>query len=334
MTGASTATADPIRLTIATHDYDRIRALKDGTVEPHGVSLDYLTLPIEQILSRQIHEQPFDVSEMSFAAHLAMLAWSPPPFVGTPVFLSRYFRHSMVYVNNDAGIECPEDLRGKRVGLPAWWVTAVVLLKGIWHEHYGVAPEEITWVIGQLDNPGVAAWPDFGVPGDVSVEPVPPGTTLDRMLEAGQIDALFAARDPECVGRGSNRVRRLFADPKAVEIAYFNATGIFPIMHLVVVKRTVHQRHPAVARALFEAFDRAKAVAAEALHDTSALRLMVPWLRAEVEECKQIMGPDPFAYGLQANRTAIETFARYCHQQGLTPRPYSADEIFADAPFA
>lgn len=318
-----------IPLSIATLDYDRTRPLKDGVVQPRGIALDYRNMTLEEILRRQCLDQEFDVSEMSFAAHLVMLSRLDPPFIAIPVFISRFFRHSMVYVNRNAGIENPEDLRGKRIGIPDWWVTAIVLLKGTWQEHYGVHPREIRWFVGGLDKPGRKELIDVRVPADVTVELISEDTTLSDMLERGEIDAIFAARDPECVRRGSKRVGRLFSDPKSVEIAYYQRTGIFPIMHLIVLRRSLHEQYPWMVDALFTAFQEAKALAEQVLRDSGTLRYMLPWLHAAAEESWRVLGPDPWKYGVEPNRVAIETFARYCHEQGLTPRPYRAEEIFA-----
>jgi len=323
-----------LSLTLATHDYDRIRALRDGTVRPEGIELNYLNLPVEEMFWRMCRGQEFDASEMSFAAYLITLSWADPPFIALPVFLSRFFRHSMVYVNADAGIERPEDLSGKRVGIPEWAVTAIVLLKGIWNEHYGVHHREIRWLVGGLEQTGRAERIEVRIPSDTLVDAIPPDKTLSQMLEEGDIDALFSSRDPLCYQRGSSRVRRLFADPQAAETDYFRKTGIFPIMHLVVLRRDIHREHPWAAQELYKAFCRAKAQADAALRDTGALRVMVPWLHHAMAETRRIMGPDPWPYGVRENRAAIETFVRYAHEQGLAARRYTAEELFAPSTLA
>ncbi len=318
-----------IPLTLATHDYDRTRPLRDGTVKPQGVALNYLNLPVEEIFWRMCREQEFDASEMSFAAYLISLSWPEPPFIAIPAFLSRFFRHSMVFVNVDGGIERPEDFRGKRVGIPEWAVTAIVLLKGIWHEHYGVHPRDVEWFMGGLEEPGRTDRIKTETPTDVSIETIRSGQTLSDMLERGELDALFSSRDPLCFQRGSDRVRRLFSDPKAVEIEYFRRTGIFPIMHLVVLKRSLHEQYPWMALELYKAFRRAKTIADQALCDTGALRFMVPWLHHAMEESRRVLGANPWQYGVESNRVALETFIRYAHEQGLTERPYGVEELFA-----
>lgn len=323
-----------VPLTFASHDYDRVRALRDGSVKPEGIALNFLNLPVTEIFWRMCREQEFDASEMSFSAYLITRSWPEPPFIAIPVFLSRFFRHSMVYVNADAGIEKPEDLRGKRVGIPEWAITAVVLLKGIWYEHYGVHHREVHWLIGGLEQPGRTERIGVQIPSDVQAETIPPGQTLSGMLEDGTIDALFSSRDPSCFQWGSERVRRLFSDPKAEEIAYFKKTGIFPIMHLVAIKESIHRDHPWIAQELYKAFSRAKAQADQALSDTGALRFMVPWLHHEMAETKRVMGPDPWPYGVDANREAIETFIRYSHEQGLAARRFSVEELFAPSTLA
>jgi 4,5-dihydroxyphthalate decarboxylase len=323
-----------LSLTLATHDYDRVRALREGTVRPEGIDLNYLNLPVEEIFWRMCRGQEFDASEMSFAAYLISCSWPDPPFVALPVFLSRFFRHSMVYVNADAGIDQPADLRGKRVGIPEWAVTAIVLLKGIWNEHYGVHHREVHWLVGGLEQTGRTERIDVRTPPDTRVEAIPPDKTLSQMLEEGSIDALFSSRDPLCYQRGSTRVRRLFPDPKATEIEYFRKTGIFPIMHLVVLRKSIHGEHSWAAQELYKAFCRSKAQAEPALRDTGALRVMVPWLHHAMAETRQIMGSDPWPYGVHANRAAIETFVRYAHEQGLIARRFMAEELFAPSTLA
>ena len=318
-----------VRITLATHDYDRIRPLRDGTIQPEGISLNFLNLPVEEMFFRMSRWQEFDASEMSFGAYLISRSWPEPPFIAIPVFPSRFFRHSMVYVNADSGIQRPEDLRGKRVGIPEWTVTATVLLKGIWQEHYGVPIQDVHWLVGGLEQAGRANRIEIEVPPGVQIESIPPDRTLSEMLAEGSIDALFSSRDPICYQRGSDRVRRFFSDPKAEEIAYFKKTGIFPIMHLLVLKESIHREHPWVAQELYKAFRRAKARAEEALFDTGALRFMVPWLHHTMDEARAIMGPDPWPYGIELNRTALETFIRYAYEQGLAKQCYPVEELFA-----
>ena len=318
-----------VSLTLATHDYDRVRPLRDGSVKPEGIDLNCLNLPVQEIFWRMCRDQEFGASEMSFSAYLITRSWQNPPFIAIPVFLSRFFRHSMVYVNADAGIKKPEDLKGKRVGIPEWAVTAVVLLKGIWNEHYGVHHRDIDWFVGGLEQPGRTERIEVNIPRDVRVEAIPSDRTLSEMLEEGSIDALFSSRDPTCLQNGSGQVRRLFPDPKAEEISYFKKTGDFPIMHLVVLKESIHREHPWLAQELYKAFRRSKALADQALRDTGALRYMVPWLHHAMEEARAVMGPDPWPYGVGENHAALETFIRYSHEQGLAARRFSAEELFA-----
>lgn len=319
----------PLSLTLACHDYDRTRALKDGAVKPGGIEINYLSLPVEETFWRMCQFQEFDASEMSLSAYLIYRSRPNPPFIAIPVFPARQFRHSSVFVNTGAGIERPEDIAGRRVGIPEYAMTAIVWMKGIWQEDYGVRPEDVEWVVGGLEDPGRKERVDISLPPGIRMEEAPEGSTLSECLEEGSIDALFSSRIPLCFQRGSPRVKRIFADARAVEEDYFRRTGIFPMMHTLVVKESIHREHPWVAEELYKAFCRAKSISDEALYDSSALRYSLPWLLTEVEEQRRVMGQDLWPYGLEANRTALEKLIQYSSEQGLIPKPLKVEELFA-----
>ncbi len=318
-----------LRLTLACGDYDRTRALEEGTVRPDGIELTYLRLPVEETFFRMLRHREFEVAEMSLSSYLVSLQAENPPFVGLPVFTSRMFRHGSVYVNADTGIDEPEDLRGKVVGVPEYQLSAGVWVRGILAEYHGVPVDSVTYRTGGQESPGRVEKVALNLPGNITVMPIDPADTLARMLVSGEIAAIYTPRIPGPFGAGDPRVRRLFPDVMAAEQAYYAASGIFPIMHLVVVRRDVYEVRPWVAQSLYKAFVLAKAEATERLYDSSALRYMLPWLIQHIEQARDLLGEDFWSYGLEANRETLATFARYHHEQGLSRRLVEPDELFA-----
>lgn len=235
----------------------------------------------------------------------------------------------MHYVRTDAGIASPRDLAGRRVGTTQYGSTAVVFIKGMLQDDFGVAPQDMHWYVGGMNAPTQAPLIPMSLPDDIKLDFLPEGATLEAMLEAGELDALFSIYLPSMFERGSPRIARLFPNYKAVEQEYFQRTGIFPIMHTIAVRRDVLDKHPWVARSLFEAFCAARDLAVEGLHDTDALRLSLPWLIDHVEEAWRVFGKDFWAYGFEPNRPTLDALGRYVHEQGLSPRRVRADEIFA-----
>ncbi len=318
-----------VPITLATGAYDRTVPLQLGMVQPEGLTLYHLTMPVEDVFWRMCQHQEFDAAELSLAAYLTMLGQGETPFIAIPVFLSRMFRHSCVFVNTRAGIHRFEDLRGRAIGVPEYAMTAIVWLRGILHHEHGVAPEEVTWVQGGLETPGRTEKVRFAYPPHIRVEHVPPGKTLNELLESGEIPALFTARAPSAFLKGSPHVARLFPNYKEVEQAYYRKTGIFPIMHTVVIKKTLYQRHPWIARSLYRAFEQARTLAYQGLYDMTALPVMLPWLIAEIEAERAFFGEDFWPYGVERNRHTLDTFAQYAYEQGLTPQKLAVDSLFA-----
>jgi len=305
-----------------------MRALQDGTVTPEGVMLTYLPLMMPEPAFRMLHHGEFEAAEMSLSWYARTVAAERRPFVAIPVFPSRMFRHSSVYVNADSGITSPEQLRGKRVGCPEYQMTAAVWMKGILADRHDVPVESVKYFTGGLEQPGrieVA----MDLPPSIDIQAIPADRTLSAMLEVGEIDALYTAHAPSSFGGGSGKVVRLWPDSKSVERQYFKDTGIFPIMHVIVVRQDVYEANRWVAQSLTKAFEQAKTIAYADLHETTALKYMLPWLTQAAEETAELMGDDPFAYGIEANRRTLETFLRYSHEQHLTPRLLSPDELFA-----
>jgi len=317
-----------LQLTFACGDYDRTRALEEGTVRPDGIDLTYLRLPVEETFFRMLRHREFDVAEMSLSSYVKSLDTDERPFVALPVYTSRQFRHAGVFVHGDSGIEEPGDLRGKVVGTPEWQLTANVWIRGTLADQYGVPVESVEYRTGGQETPGRIEKAAVDLGERIRIRPIGPDQTLAAMLATGEIDAFQGPRVPSSFVPGGT-VRRLFTDPVAAEKQYFTETGIFPIMHVVVVRRDLYERHPWVAQTLTKALYRAKRQAAAELYDASALRVMLPWLIPGLEEARALMGEDYWSYGLQANEHVLATFLRYHHEQGLSRRRYAPAELFA-----
>jgi 4,5-dihydroxyphthalate decarboxylase len=316
-------------LSLSCFEYDRTQPLIDGRVRPEGIDLVYVPLMMPESAFRMLRFGDFDASEMSLSWYTRTLFDDPRPFVGIPVFPSRMFRHSSIYINKKSGIKEPADLRGKRVGCPEYQMTAAVWIKGILADDYGVPVDSVMYRTGGLEQPGRSET-TLRMNGTISVEAIPSHRTLSEMLEDGEIDALYTAHSPSCFGRAPD-VARLFANYEAVEREYVTRTGIFPIMHLIVVRRPLLDQHPWVAQSLSKAFEAAKVLAYKDLRETTQLKYMVPWLTAAAEDARALMGEDFWPYGLEANRTTLETFLRYSHEQELIVDLPSPSELFAPA---
>jgi len=318
-----------IHLTLACEDYDRTRPLRDGSVKPEGIDLNYVALPVEEIFWRMCRYEEFDVAELSMGAFLVDAAQSRRPFVAIPVFPSRTFRHRCIFVNTASAIERPKDLRGKRVGVPEYTMTAAVWLRGLLQHEYGVKPEEIQWFQGGEEQPGRKDRVDFDLPSGIRLEVIPHDKTLNEMIESGAIDALMSPRMPSCFLRGSPCVRRLFPDFKQAEMDYFRRASIFPIMHVIVIRMKIYERNPWVAQSLYKAFCEAKDLCFSQLYDSNILRISLPWTVAEYEETRQLMGEEYWPYGFAPNRRVLETLHGYLLEQGLIKQKLDLASLFA-----
>jgi 4,5-dihydroxyphthalate decarboxylase len=316
-----------LQLTFACGDYDRTRALEDGSVRPDGIDLTYLRLPVEETFFRMLRHREFDVAEMSLSTYVATLDADPRPFMALPVFTSRMFRHGGIYVNADAGIHVPADLRGKRVGCPEFQLTAGVWIRGILAEHHGVPIDSVTYYTGGQETPGRIE--KGAVDTALDIRAIPDGATLSEMLADGRLDALQTPRVPSPFAAGDRRVRRLFDDVVAVERDYYAATGIFPIMHVVVLRADVYERHRWVAQSLYKACLSARDEAYRRVYDSSALRFMEPWLIQHIEQSRELLGDDFWSYGVDSNAKALEVFLQYHHEQGLSRYRYAPADLFA-----
>jgi len=318
-----------LKLTLACFDYDRTRALIDGRVRPAGIDLDIQVLRPRQTFQRMLDTQEFHVSEMSLASYATLKGRGQCPFVAVPVALSKIFRHSCIYVRTDAGIATPADLKGKRVGTSQYGATALVFMRGMLQHDYGVAPSDLHWFMGALNAAAEPPLLPLHLPANVRLETLGPGQTLEGMLAAGELDALLSIYLPSLFLQGSPRIARLFPSFKQVEQDYYRRTRIFPVMHTVVLRADVHAQHPWAARSIYQAFCAAKELAVAGLYDSDALALALPWLLDHVEEAWRVFGKDFWSYGLEPNRPALTALGRFVHEQGLSPRTVSPDELFA-----
>jgi 4,5-dihydroxyphthalate decarboxylase len=322
-----------LRLTLACWDYDRTRALADGRVSPEGIDLNFLPLHVEETFFRMLRNREFDVAEMSLSSYCVSLMRDDPAFVAIPVFPSRFFRHSCIFVSARSGIREPQDLVGKRVGVPEYQMTAPVWIRGILADEYGVDPAGVAYFTGGEEEPGRDEKLKLSLPDRFKVTPIGPEQTLSAMLADGEIDALHTARTPSTFYSRPDDVRRLFPDFVAAEKGYFRRTGLFPIMHVVAVRRSVYEANRWIAQSLFKAFEAAQAITYENLAVTSAMTTMLPWQVAAVEEARAELGADWWPYGVSKNRAVLDTFLRYHHEQGLSARRLTVEELFARETF-
>jgi 4,5-dihydroxyphthalate decarboxylase len=318
-------------ITLAAENYDRTRGLIDGSIRPEGIDLNFIPLAVEETFWRMTRYLEFDASEMSGTAYLIERTRPNPRFIAIPVFLSRTFRHSAIYVRADSGIEQPKDLAGRRVGVPEYGLTALTWVRAFLQHDYGVRPGAIKWMVGGEEQAGREERAPFQPPPDVSIEPIPLDETLSSMIVAGTVDAIIAPRMPSPFAEGSPLVRRLFPDYRTVEEDYYRRTGLVPIMHFAVIREAVHQRHPWVAESLYKAFCAAKDQAMRYLFEPNVLVCSLPWLVPEVERERAIFGPDLWPYGLTANRKTLEAMVAYHVEQGIIPKAIPVEELFAES---
>ncbi|MGA8820341.1 MAG: ABC transporter substrate-binding protein [Xanthobacteraceae bacterium] len=322
-----------VPITIACGNYDRTRAIRDGRVKVEGCDVTYLPMYPEEIFHRAFKFQEFDVSEISFSSYIRTVSAGTAAYIGVPAFVSRIFRHSGIYVRKGAGIEKPEDLRGKRIGLPEYQITAVVWMRGMMQHEYGVKPSEIHWRSGGQEQAGrEERTPLKPIPG-LDLKAIPHDKTLVGMLRDGELDALFTARAPSSFLAGEPHIARLFPDTRKAEVACYKKTKLFPIMHLIGIRKSLAEKYPWLATSVYKAFCEAKALAMIDLRDVNALMVTLPWLEAETHETAAIMGDDFWKYGIDENRPDIEALAQYIHEQGLADRKVKIEELFHPSVF-
>lgn len=316
-----------LSLSVAVGDYDRTRPLVDGTVGIDGVDPVFMLLEPEEIFFRAFRHAEFDVCELSLSSYTVKTARGDCPYVGVPVFPSRAFRHTSIYVRTDRGIREPADLRGRRIGVPEYQLTANVWARMILADH-GVEPKDVHWLRGGYDEPGRVEKIALDLPPDVRLESIPEGATLSAMLAAGEIDALIGPRAPSCFDAVHPDVGRLWADPVAAASDWYRRHGHFPIMHLVGVRRDLVERHGWLPATIAKAFGRAKAVGLARLGDTSATKVTLPFVEERLQEARRLLGEDHWSYGFEANRRTLDAFLAAHHAQGLSSRRLAPEELF------
>jgi 4,5-dihydroxyphthalate decarboxylase len=323
-----------LSLHIASGPYDRIEALRYGAVKPDGIAVNYETrIPVHSIFVGMAEREEFDVSEMSLSLYTtrrsrALAGGEPFPFVAIPVFPSRVFRHGNFFVNRKTGITTPKGLEGKRVGIQEYRQTAGIWMRGILREEYGVDTEAIDWVEGGVDVPREPTNSDVMPDRAVRISALADHDTLSAAISGGEIDAIMAARQPAS-SRTDPEVVRLIPDFRTVEQDWFRRTGIFPIMHTVVIREALYDENPWIAQSLFTAFEASKEKAREQMRYTGAMMYMTPWLYDDLEEMDRVFGgDDPWPYGLEANRAHLGTFMRHLVEEAFLPGPTSLDDLF------
>ena len=314
-----------LNLSVAIGDYDRNRPLINGAVQIDGVDPTFMTLPPEEIFFRAFRNEDFDICECSLSSFTVKTAAGNCPYVGVPAFVSRMFRHTSIYVRTDR-IKKPEDLKGKKVGVPEYQLTANVWARAILEDDFGVAPKDIHWIRGGIEHAGRPEKITIKLPEGVQLDSAPEGKTISELLAKGEIDGFIAPRPPTTVGEPN--VGWLFRDPVAAAKDYYKRTSIFPIMHLIGVRRTLAEKHPWLPAAVLKAFEQSKAAGLTALLDTSATKVTMPFVEERMAETRELMGDDFWPYGLESNRKQLEVFLRHHHSQGLSSRLVKPEELF------
>jgi 4,5-dihydroxyphthalate decarboxylase len=321
-----------LAITLACSDNDRTRAVIDGRIGIEGCDVTRLVLEPAEMFARACRYAEFDVTELSFSSYMRMVDIGESPYIAVPAFLSRAFRHSSFYVRTDRDIRSPADLAGRTVGVPEYQMTAALWLRGMLQDDFGVKPTDIHWRTGGQEQPGREERMPVSIPG-LDLEPISEGKTLSGMLAAGEIDAMLSARTPSVYLQKAPHVDRLFPQYKGVEQAYFKKTGFFPIMHLVGIRTALVEKYPWLPASVFKTMIASKAIGMEKLSNLAQLAVALPWMEAEAAATRELMGNDYWRYGIKESRHEIEVMTRYAHEQGLTRRRLTVEELFAAATF-
>ena len=316
-----------VDLTLAMTDYDHTRDFALGVVQAEGIELNYLDLPLEEIFYRFTRFREWEVSEMSFAKYVATVSQPDSPLTAIPVFPSRMFRQSSIYVRSDGPVQRVEDLAGRRVGIPEWAQTASVYTRGYLVHQVGIPLQDIDWVQAGVNQPGRREKVNLRLPQGVRYTSMPE-RNLSEMLLAGDIDAAMSARPLAPFQQGHPNVRRLFEDFRSVEEEYWRQTGVFPIMHTVALRTDVVERHPWVPMNLLKAFEEARRRSIDRALDTTASRFPIPWGFVHAAAAREMFGKDLWPYGIEPNRTTLTTFLQYAYEQGVCHRPLQVEELF------
>jgi len=322
-----------LNITVATWDYDRVRPIMDGRVPIEGCEINFVKVSPEECFHRAWYHQDFDVTEIGLSGYIIATSrghglGGVSPYVALPVFLSRAFRCSSIYIRTDRGIDTPADLRGKKVGIPEYQITAAVWARGFLQDEYGIRADDVVWYQGGMDNPGRKdKWPN-NLPEGFPLRPLEGDETINAMLRDGRLDAFVGPRTPKSYRDGVTPLRRMFEDFELVEKSYFRKTGIFPIMHPLGIRRSLYEAHPWLALNICQAFAKAKEISQAEMFETAALKIGMPWIVSAAQAAQEVMGPDFFPYGVEASRPSLDAAIRYSTEQFMAVRPITIDEMF------
>ncbi|MGY8815484.1 MAG: 4,5-dihydroxyphthalate decarboxylase [Gammaproteobacteria bacterium] len=316
-----------LQLTMAINDYDHLRDLATGAVRPEGIVLTPLVFPVEEIFFRFTYHQEWDISEMSFAKYVSLTAAGDAPMIAVPIFPSRVFRHSAFYVRSDSGIDDPAQLQGKTVGIPEWAQTAGVYVRGLLNDYYNVDLNSIKWIQAGVNQAGRKEKVNLSLPEGINYSSRQ-DESLNDMLLSGEIDVAITARPPVSFHDPKSGVRRIFSDSRVQESKFYKDTGIFPIMHVIAMRRDVFEANRWIAMNLFKAFEEAKHRSIIRLTDITASSIPMPGQSGFVEQVKKDFGNDFWPYGVQDNLPTLEAFCRYAYEQGVASRHLKVEELF------
>ena len=321
-----------LNLSVAVGPYDRTRALIDGTVQIDGVDPVFMQLVPEEIFFRAFRATEFDICELSMSSYTVKTAQGNCPYIAVPAFVSRAFRHTSIYVRTDR-IKKPQDLKGRKVGVPEYQLTANVWARAFLEDDYGVKSSDIHWIRGGIEHAGRPEKISINLPAGVRLDNAPEGKTISALLAEGEIDGFIAPRPPTVVEKGHPNIGWLFPDPVVVAKDYYKRTGFFPIMHVLGIRRELAEKHPWLPSAVYKAFEQAKQAGLEKLSDTSATKATLPFVEERLKEARDLMGQDFWSYGVGPNRKVLDYFLEQHHRQGLSSRRVSVDEMFHPATY-
>ena len=319
-----------IQLTVALSDYDHFRDFTSGKIKAEGIDITHIDLPVEEIFSRFTRFREWHVSEMSLARYVSLISQGDTGITGIPVFPSRFFRQHAIYVARDRPIERPQDLAGKKVGIPEWVQTALVWVRAYLVHQAGVPLTEIDWYQSGVNVAGHVDEVKAQMPKGIRYTPARDRSLTDQLL-AGDIDAIISARPPRLLEEGDPRIRRMFTDFRPVEEAYWQETGIFPIMHTIALRKDIVDQYPWIGPNLFRAFEEAKRRSQVRALDGNICRFPIPWTFDYAEKSRQMFGNDFWPYGLEPNRKTLEAFVQYCHEQGVAHRKLAVEELYPES---
>ena len=317
-----------LNITFACGDYPRVRPIIDGLIQPEGIDLNFIALRPHEIFFRMLRYEEFDASELSLSGYLIDQCSERPRFVAIPFFPLRAFRHSSLFVNRDAGVKTPEDLKGAKIGVPEYHLTAALWVRGFLQHDYGVSAEDVEWYEGGVEETGRTERLTVKLPDKIRIHQIPLDQTLSDWLERGVISALISPHRPPCFLQNSGKIGFLFPNFQEVEKDYFQRTGILPIMHAIVVKREIYEKAPWVAESLYKALTKASSLV-ETTFFKSALRYTLPWLQQDWEEAQRLFGREIFLAGIEPNRKTLEAIVQYSYEQGMATRKLDPLELFA-----